>query len=158
MKNWKMTKMPFYILSYTWGLPLTLIGLAIAGVLRLFGYKPKKWGGSTYFIMGKNWGAFSIGTTIVVSESCNDECSLNHEFGHSIQNCYFGFLCPFIVSIPSFVRATYRTAIVRLGIKKHSELPDYYSIWFERQASVLGDINIGYYVDADYYDVYSEEV
>lgn len=142
MKNWKITKMSFYILSYTWGLPLTLIGWAIVGVLRSLGYKPKKWGGSRYFVVGENWGAFSIGTTIVVSKKSNRINILNHEFGHSIQNCYFGPLCPFIVSIPSFVRATYRTVIVRLGIKKYSELPDYYSIWFERTASELGEANI----------------
>lgn len=147
----------FTILSLTWGLPLTLVGWVIAVALRLLGYKPKKWGGSTYFIVGKNWGAFSIGTTIVVSERSNQIDILNHEFGHSIQNCYYGFLCPFLVTIPSFVRACWRELIVKLGIKKRSELPDYYSIWFERQASELGESNIRYYLDADYYDVYLEE-
>lgn len=142
MKNWKMNKVSFYILSWTWGLPLTLIGWMVAGVLRVLGYKPKKWGGSTYFVVGKNWGGLSVGTTIVVSERSNTTYILNHEFGHSIQNCYFGFLCPFIVSIPSFVRACWREFVVLAKLKSYAELPDYYSIWFERTASELGEANI----------------
>lgn len=143
MNKQKLSKTWFYILSYTWGLPLTLIGLAVAGVLRLLGYKPKKWGGSIYFVVGKNWGGLSIGTTIVVSERSSRFDILNHEFGHSIQNCYYGLLCPFIVTIPSFVRACYREFVVWAKLKNYAELPDYYSIWFEGQASELGKANIG---------------
>lgn len=145
MNKRKLSKTWFYILSYTWGLSLTLIGWLVASVLMLLGYKPKKYAGDLCFVVGENWGGLSIGTTIVVSERSNRVDILNHEFGHSIQNCYFGPLCPFIVSIPSFVRAYYRTVIVWLGIKKYSELPDYYSIWFERTASELGEANVGYF-------------
>lgn len=140
-----MTKRKFYLLSWTWGLPLTLIGLAISGVLLLLGYEPKKWGSATYFVLGSGWGAFSIGTTVVVSKEMQTDDTLNHEFGHCIQNCYYGFLCPFIVSIPSFIRACYRELVVKLKVKKYSELPDYDSIWFEAQATELGTANIGYW-------------
>lgn len=141
MSNKKLYK----ILSWTWGLPLTLVGYVIIGVLILAGYTPRKWGGCYYFVIGENWGGFCLGSAIVVS-SCNyRESVLNHEFGHSIQNCYFGFLCPFIVSIPSFIRCCYREVVVWLKLKKYSELPDYYSIWFEKQASELGEASIKYW-------------
>lgn len=142
MKNWKMNKVAFYILSYTWGILLTVVGWLVAGVLMLLGHKSHKWGGSHYFVVGKNWGGLSIGTTIVVSDSCTDEFSLNHEFGHSVQNCYFGPFCLFLVTIPSFMRACWREFVVWVKIKKRSELPDYYSIWFERTASELGEANV----------------
>ncbi len=141
MKNWKMNKVAFYILSYTWGILLTVVGWLVAGVLMLLGYKPKRWGGSHYFVVGKNWGGLSIGTTIVVSEYSNRADILNHEFGHSVQNCYFGPFCLFLVTIPSFARACWREFVVWAGIKKRAELPDYYSIWFERTASELGEAN-----------------
>lgn len=142
MKTWKMNKAAFYILSYTWGILLTVVGWLVAGVLMSLGYKPKKWGGSRYFVVGKNWGGLSIGTTIVVSDSCTDDFSLNHEFGHSVQNCYFGPFCLFLVTIPSFVRACWREFVFWAKIKKRSELSDYYSIWFERTASELGEANV----------------
>lgn len=142
MKNWKMNKALFYILSYTWGVFLTVVGWLVAGVLMLLGYRPKLWGGSRYFVVGKNWGGLSIGTTIVVSERSNHTDILNHEFGHSVQNCYFGPFCLFLVTIPSFVRACWREFVVWVRPEKRWELPDYYSIWFERTASELGEANV----------------
>lgn len=141
MKNWKMNKVAFYILSYTWGILLTMVGWLVAGVLMLLGYKSHKWAGSRYFVVGKNWGGLSIGTTIVVSDYSNRADILNHEFGHSIQNCYFGPFCLFLVTIPSFVRASWRQFVVWVKPEKRWELPDYYSIWFERTASELGEAN-----------------
>lgn len=132
-----MTKKKFKILSWTWGLPMTLIGHAVAVVLRWLDYTPHQWGGSTYFIVGKNWGGVSFGPITVIGENHNDYL-LNHEFGHAIQNCYFGLLFPFAVAIPSVVRYWYREAVVYLGIKEQKELPGYYNIWFEKQASELG--------------------
>jgi hypothetical protein len=140
MKN----KNLYYFLSWTWGLPLNLIGHFVASVLLLLGYKPHKWGGCHYFIVGENWGGVSIGSIVIVAKNHN-ESTLNHEFGHSIQNCFFGFLCPFVVSIPSAVRYWYRNIVVKFGIKKQSELPSYHSIWFEKQASELGEENIKYW-------------
>lgn len=138
------SKIAYHILSWTWGLPMTLIGYIVALVLRLMGYTPFKWGGSTYFMVGKNWGGVELGQIFVVDDSPT-EYILNHEFGHSIQNCYFGFLFPFIVAIPSAVRYWYRRAVVKFGIKAQDELPGYYDIWFEKQASELGQTSISYW-------------
>lgn len=140
MKNKKL----YHILSWTWGLPLNLVGHIVAFVLLRMKYKPQKWGGCHYFVVGENWGGFSLGSIIVVDKSY-DEYALNHEFGHSIQNCYYGFLCPFLVSIPSCVRYWYQRIVVSFGIKEESELPDYYSIWFEKQANELGASHIKYW-------------
>ncbi len=70
---------------------------------------------------------------------------LNHEFGHSIQNCYWGILFPFLIAIPSALRYWYRTLTVHCGIKKIQDLPAYHAIWFEAQADRLGTESILYW-------------
>ena len=139
LRNW------YTLLSWTWGLPLNLFGHAVALVLMLMGYKPQKWGGARYFVIGKNWGGLSIGSVIILCSDYDEDYIKNHEFGHSIQNCYFGFLCPFVVIIPSILRAGFRNLVVMLKIKKRSDLPKYESIWFERQATDLGHKYIEYW-------------
>ena len=131
------SKKLYTILSWTWGLPMNLIGHITALVLMLMKCKPQKWGGCKYFVIGKNWGGISLGSIVIVADNPS-EYILNHEFGHSIQNCYFGFLFPFVVGIPSMIRYWYRNAIVNFGFKTYTDLVDYYSIWFEKQASELG--------------------
>ena len=137
-----MTKRKFKILSWTWGLPMTLIGHAVAVVLRWLDYSPHKWGGCTYFTMGSNWGGLDLGPITLICDDPGDYL-LNHEFGHAIQNCYWGFLFPFVIAIPSAIRYWYRQAVVYFGFKEREELPGYYDIWFERQASELGQKYIG---------------
>lgn len=137
MKN----KALFYILSFTWGLPMTLIGLISALVLILMGYKPKSWGGCLSFNVGKNWGGVSFGIVMITDES--DRVSAkNHEFGHALQNCRYGFLMPFIVCIPSAVRYWYRRIRTRKGLKN---VTAYDAVWFEAEATRLGEKYIGYW-------------
>ena len=57
----KINKITFYILSFTWGLPLTLIGCLVAGVLMCLGYRPKSFGYSYYFEIGTGWGGLEMG-------------------------------------------------------------------------------------------------
>ena len=129
-----MKKSLFYILSFTWGLPLTLIGLIVAMVLRICGYKPQKHGYCFYFEVGENWGGLELGIVFLTNKNPTTYIK-NHEHGHAIQNCYFGFLMPFIVSIPSAIRYWYRRIRAVKGLRNETS---YYDIWFEAQASELG--------------------
>lgn len=139
MKN----KVLYYILSFTWGLPMTLIGLFVAVALICVGYKPKRWGGCFYFNVGKIWGGVSLGIVFITDES-DSEHTKNHEFGHSIQNCRYGLLMPFIVCIPSFIRYWYREFKTRKGIKLETKYDD---VWFEGEATALGYKYIDYWED-----------
>ena len=129
----------FYLLSFTWGILMSFIGLlvmipflltgkvkTISG--RLYGVFPKKF--------GKGWG-FELGCFFFTSYDCYD-CStiLFHEMGHGIQNIFYGPFMLFIVSIPSMIRFWYR----EIQMKKHPEkrLKPYDSIWFESQATNWG--------------------
>lgn len=137
-------KFLFYFVSFTWGLPMTLIGCLVAIVLMITGHKPHKWGYCYYFEVGENWGGLELGVVFITNKKPS-EYIRNHEHGHAIQGCYFGPLMPFLVCIPSATRYWYREYLVRSGKKRYSELPDYYTVWFEKQASTLGTEFISWY-------------
>lgn len=129
-----MKKFLFYLLSFTWGLPMTLCGALVALVLLLAGYKPKKWKYCYYFEVGHNWGGLELGAFFIVNKNSSTYIK-NHEHGHAIQNCWFGPLFPFIVAIPSAIRYWWRELLTKCG---KTDLPDYDSIWFEGQATRVG--------------------
>lgn len=130
-----MNKTKFYILNFTWGLPLTLVGLIVAAVLLCAGKKPKKWGACYYFEVGESWGGLELGIVFLTDKNPSVH-TRNHEHGHAVQNCYLGIFMPFVVSIPSAVRYWYRRIKTNLGYENNTS---YYSIWFERTASELGN-------------------
>ena len=129
-----LSKRLYYLLSFTWGLPLTLVGGIVSLLLILISYKPKRFGWGYYFEVGHGWGGVNLGLIFLCSKNSSRHTKA-HEFGHSIQNCFFGFLMPLIVAIPSAVRYWYREWQYRKGNKN---LPDYDAIWFEGQATQLG--------------------
>ena len=133
--NAKISKPLFYVLSCTWGLPMTFIGVVVALVLIITGHKPQKWNYCYYFEVGKNWGGIGLGPIFVVNKNSGIYIK-NHEHGHGIQNCYFGCLMPFLVGIPSVIRYWYR----ELRYTKTGKTPatDYDDIWFEGSATRLG--------------------
>lgn len=127
----------FYLISLTWGLPMTLFGVVCGLVLLVTGHKPKRFHCFIYFEVGENWGGFGAGCFFFCSKNSPFHLK-QHESGHGIQNLIFGVFMPFVVSIPSCVRYWYREWLVRSGRKKQSALPEYDSVWFEGMASRLG--------------------
>jgi hypothetical protein len=130
-----MTKTKFYLLSFTWGLPLTLIGLLVALVLLSTGHKPKKWGLCWYFEIGKGWGGLELGVVFLTSKTATEHTK-NHELGHAIQNTKYGFAMPFIVCVPSAVRYWVRKFQYAIGKPPKTKYDD---IWFEGEATALGN-------------------
>ena len=125
----------FYLRSFTWGLPVNLGGGIVALGMLLTGHRPERFGKCLNFSVGKGWGGGSLGVFLF---TCRD-ASLRlkeHEHGHSIQNCYYGPLMPFLVNIPSSARYWYRRAVQKVFPKK--KMPPYDSIWFEAEATRLG--------------------
>lgn len=96
-------KFLFYLLSFTWGILMTAIGLIVALALIVTGHQPKKWGYCYYFEVGKGWGGLELGSFFLVSKNALNYTK-SHELGHGMQNCWLGPLMPFVVSIPSAVR------------------------------------------------------
>ena len=125
----------FYIRSFSWGLILNMVGAIFALCAMLTGHKPERFGNCINFSFGKSWGGLSTGIFIF---TCRDATKAlkAHEHGHSIQNCFYGPLMPFIVNLPSSARYWYRRIIHFLLPEK--QLKPYDSIWFEEEASRLG--------------------
>ena len=131
----KLTKRSFYFLSLTWGLLYTTAGAIIALALILTGHKPKRWGWSWYFEVGKKpWGGAEWGPVFIKDRYSGDSLK-NHEFGHAIQNCRYGPLMVPLVSLPSSVRYWFRRIRAKLGMASKTNYDD---VWFENQATKLG--------------------
>lgn len=127
-------KKTFYLLSFTWGILLTLVGCIVSVALLILGYKPKKWGYCYYFEVGEHWGGLELGPFFLVDKS-SSTLTKNHEHGHAFQNCKLGLAMPFVVSIPSALRYWFRRIAEKNGKPCQS---GYDEIWFEGEATKLG--------------------
>lgn len=129
-----MSKKTYYTMSFTWGLPMTILGLLTAAVLIVLGHKPKRFGWAWYFEIGNHRDGFSLGFIFFCGKKSSNVTKA-HEYGHSIQNCKYGLIMPFF-TIASAVRYWYYTVVEDwLGGK----LPDYELSWrFESNATKLG--------------------
>ena len=134
MKN---NKLLFYVLSFTWGLPMTLVGVVAAAVMLLLFRKPELCGHCIRFRIGNGWGGVSLGPTIITDNQSESEITY-HEHGHAIQNTLYGFFMPVLVCIPSMIRYWYREYLVRVKGERYSSLTPYDDIWFEGQATKFG--------------------
>lgn len=131
-----MPRAAYYVMAFSWGLPLTLGGLAAAVVLMIRGHKPKRFGYNWFFELDDISGGLNLGVICVVPKDCSLHMQ-QHEHGHGIQNAYLGPFMIGIVCLPSVTRYWLR----RWKQKKHIELTTAYDdIWFEGQATLTGKV------------------
>lgn len=128
----------FWLISLTWGCLMTAVGLIVAIFLLITGHRPYRIGPNIYFKVGNGWGGLELGPFFLVCKNASRHTIL-HEAGHGIQNCIWGPLMPFVISIPSAIRYWHREFVFRKDRKKYYELPDYDDIWFEGQATNWGE-------------------
>lgn len=126
-------KILYYVLNLTWGLPMTLIGLAASVALIATGRMPIRNAGCWRFIVGDNWGGVSLGLCTITDSTPNYH-TIAHEYGHSLQNALWGPLFIFVIAIPS----VFRYWLYRWQVKHHKKPLIYEGIWFESQASRWG--------------------
>jgi hypothetical protein len=93
----------FYLLSFTWGILLSMVGLLTSIVLLIAGFKPEIFHGRIHFKVGEQWGGVNLGPVFITDNSPSLHTK-QHECGHGIQNIILGPLMPFSVCIPSAVR------------------------------------------------------
>lgn len=132
----------YYFLNYTWGLIMTIVGWLVLGIICLFNPSKRKnlgkFGPVNYLTMGGTWGGLSLGTTTFIAGDMTDSWTLHtkcHELGHTFQNAILGPFAIFLVFIPSFIRYWNR----RLRSKKGKENNPYDLIWFEGNATTIGE-------------------
>ena len=124
LKKWQ-----FYLLSFTFGLPLSLAGVLVCGVLVLCGYRVKRYRHLYYIAIGKSWGGLEFGWFFLVSIP-EAESTKRHELGHGYQNaCKYGFVMPVFWLI----------AAARYWLRRLGAPIDYYAWWFEAEANDIGE-------------------
>jgi hypothetical protein len=126
-------KILYYILNFTWGILANVMGSFVALALLISGHKPRKYFGTVQFLVGENWGGFSLGLFQVVCKDYTEDLAY-HELGHSYQNIWMGPFWLFVVGIPSIIRYNYQNHREKKGLPN----ADYDSIWFEGSATEIG--------------------
>ena len=126
----------YWLISLTWGILMTIIGLIAALGCLIAGCKPYRFGYTFYFKVGRGWGGLTLGPVFFVCEDCSIHTKL-HEQGHGIQHLIFGPFEAFI-GIASAVRYWYREYMWKFKPEEARKMPAYDAIWFEGQATRLG--------------------
>ena len=130
MPKWRWL---YYLLSFTWGLPMNIIGGIVAIVQLCKGRRPRKYGWCWCFELPVNYG-LDLGIFFIAPINGSAYIK-NHELGHSIQNVHFG---PFTIGV-SFVPSAIRYQVRNMQKKRGRALPAYDDIWFEGQATKSGE-------------------
>ncbi len=126
----------FYIISFTWGGIMSMIGLIVILGLMILGHKPKRFHNRIYIEVGERWGGLELGCFFITSKNPSLHTK-QHESGHTIQNAILGIFFPVLIGIPSAVRYWYRE--IKYYRKGKYPETEYDSIWFEGWASRLGE-------------------
>lgn len=125
----------YWLLQCTWGLLYNIFGLLVMLILLIVTTGAlQTYYLHYYFVTGNNWGGMSLGTGFIVADQMSSawtEHTKAHEAGHNYQNCIWGPLAIFLIYIPSCIR----WIMVKTGITTSQ----YDSIWFEDNASVIGE-------------------
>lgn len=100
--NLVLKRILFYIISFTWGALMSIIGAIVTLILLPFG-KQGIYHGRVYTEIGANWGGLELGCFFICSKN-PDEHMKAHETGHGLQNCLWGPLFPLVIGIPSAIR------------------------------------------------------
>lgn len=142
----------FWVVSLTWGIIMTSIGLIATGSLNLVKLIAKLFkkdlkikthinGCSLITEVGGNWGGVELGAVALCGNYSESnkywfEHTRRHEFGHAVQHLIFGPFFIFVVAIPSACRYWYQR--IMQGKGKHFASDWYDSIWFEGGATRWG--------------------
>lgn len=122
----------------TWELPQNTIGLLVKTIFRARPYTTYK---DAVVYSWKITGGISLGkyifvpTTSLKPTSSTMQNYIKHEYGHTIQSKYFGWLYLPVISIPSFLWASY------FVITKQKPRSKYYTFYTEKWADKLGGVD-----------------
>ena len=127
----------YYVIQWTWGLPMTLLGSIVFLICKLCGCRTYMYRNAVCIVIPWNFGGLELGMFFVRGKLNESVCA--HEYGHSIQNLWWGWLFPFVIAIPSATRYWYREFYTKfIYPKNRKRLPRYDAVWFEGQATELG--------------------
>lgn len=141
MLNTFKKKYLYYLIQFTWGLDMNILGFIGFLFCRfILGWETSKYY-KNIIISPKNktiYSGLSLGIFLFMDKNATESLK-QHEYGHSIQNLIFGEFFLLFIGIPSLIRSCYYNFIINKLKLYTKEKYNYYSIWFERDASVLGE-------------------
>lgn len=126
----------FYLIQWTWGLPVNLIGGVVALICRAKGYEQKRFKRALITYLPWKQGGLSLGLFIFIrKEHPNEIWRYNtpiHEYGHTWQALLLGPLYWLIIGLPSAVWCNFFEKYRR---KNHVS---YYVFYPEKWANAWG--------------------
>lgn len=129
-----MTKSHYYVLQWTWGIILNIIGACVFVYALIAKWPISKYRNAILMEAPKSFGGLNLGMFLMVGKG--NRSSVAHEYGHSLQNLTWGLLMPFVIAIPSAIRYWHRR--IKYLDKGLTPPTTYDSVWFEGQATSLG--------------------
>lgn len=126
----------FYLVQWTWGLPVNLVGFIIYLICKLLGRKSEKFGYSWITYLPWNQGGLSMGLFIFMKGDHPSEMwtynTRIHEYGHTWQCLLLGPLYYIVIAIPSAVWCNFFE-----GYRKKNNV-SYYVFYPEKWANAWG--------------------
>ena len=130
MNGWKIAL--YRLWQWTWGLPQTLVGLAMA--IKYRRCPRKRVGGAVATLHDGDWGGVSLGMFIFVPQGLRPEreaALLSHEYGHTFQSALLGPLYLLLVGVPSFLWANLPRNVRKRSLRHISYEAHYPENWAE---------------------------
>lgn len=97
-----MKKFIYYLLHWTWALPMNIIGGIICLIALCCKCPVQKYRNAIEILVPWNFGGLEMGMFFIRGKDCPSVAP--HEYGHSIQMLWWGPLFPFVIALPSALR------------------------------------------------------
>lgn len=131
-----MKKILFYIVQWTWGLPVNIIGLIVFLICKIAGFKQKKFKNAYITYVNWNQGGLSLGLFIFMKDEHESKVwTYNthiHEYGHTYQCLLLGVFYWIIIALPSAIWCNFFE-----GYRKRNNV-SYYVFYPEKWANAWG--------------------
>lgn len=131
-----LARILFYLIQFTWALPVNIIGLT-AYLILCRKFRHIRFHNAFITFVPGNWGGVSLGLFIFMAEGRNPEWERNtriHEYGHTIQALLLGVLYWLVIAIPSFIWCNF-PPLVKYRKKNNVS---YYKLYCEAWANAWG--------------------
>ena len=127
----------FYLVQFTWGLPVNLIGFIVFLVCLMRSAPHEKFCNCFIsYVKKKNFGGLSLGLFVFMSNKDDPKWRYNtriHEYGHTIQCLLLGPLYWLVVALPSAVWCNFFASY-----RKKNDV-SYYKLYCESWANSWGE-------------------
>lgn len=128
-------KFIFYLIQWTWGLPVNIFGLILFLIFGSNKYRKEKFCNAYITYLPKKFGGVSLGLFIFMAEGRPENWAYNtriHEYGHTIQCLLLGPFYWFVIGIPSSVWCNFFE-----GYRRKNNI-SYYKLYCESWANAWG--------------------